>query len=387
MSITLKKLCHNTERTYDMVLCAGENGLNNIVRWVHMVEDAEVPDFLHGNELVFTTGIGHFDTSWLLDFVRSLKEHNAAGLVVNIGPHITSIPTNVIIYCEQNSLPLFTLPWKVHIIDITYDFCRRIIANENMENSLGEAFKNLIFNPQNKEGYVSTLERAGFYEKYNYTLFAISLITGDKSINEIYSSPQISLIINILRKSKFPSCLFIQDKNIVCVRTNQNRNEINELLQIINAKINEMSLSGKLFIGVSNTLNEYTSVPICYNNAVSALRVAHINKASCLEFKDIGIYKLLFGVNDISLLMKYHDDILGKIIEYDKLHKTDLLDTLKTYIENDCSVQKVAEKYSLHRNTINYKIKTIKQIQQYNLDAKTKAEIAMAFYVHEILNK
>ena len=86
MAITLARICANAEKTYGMKLIAGRAGMDNFVRWVHIVEDSEVPDFMHGNELVFTTGIGHKGSGWLLDFVRQLKGKNAAGVVVNIGP-------------------------------------------------------------------------------------------------------------------------------------------------------------------------------------------------------------------------------------------------------------------------------------------------------------
>ena len=99
MAITIAQICANTEKLYDMHLIAGKNGIDNVVRWVHMVEDIEVPDFLHGNELVFTTGIAHFGNEWLLDFVTGLKKSNASGIVVNIGPYIDSIPSKVIVYC------------------------------------------------------------------------------------------------------------------------------------------------------------------------------------------------------------------------------------------------------------------------------------------------
>ena len=50
MAITLAKLCANTERTYGMKLLAGKTGLDNFVRWVHIVEDSEVPDFMHASQ-------------------------------------------------------------------------------------------------------------------------------------------------------------------------------------------------------------------------------------------------------------------------------------------------------------------------------------------------
>lgn len=45
MAITLKRLCKNAESSYNMILAAGRNGLESVVRWVHMVEDSGVPDF------------------------------------------------------------------------------------------------------------------------------------------------------------------------------------------------------------------------------------------------------------------------------------------------------------------------------------------------------
>lgn len=119
MAITLARICANAEKTYGMKLIAGRAGMDNFVRWVHIVEDSEVPDFMHGNELVFTTGIGHKGSGWLLDFVRQLKDKNAAGVVVNIGPYINAVPKDVMEYCECNALPLFVVPWSVRLIDLT----------------------------------------------------------------------------------------------------------------------------------------------------------------------------------------------------------------------------------------------------------------------------
>ena len=82
MAVTLDKLYISIEEKYNMKLVAGKDGLKNVIRWVHMVEDSEVPNFLHGNELIFTTGIGRLDTAdKILEFVQGLQKHNAAGLV------------------------------------------------------------------------------------------------------------------------------------------------------------------------------------------------------------------------------------------------------------------------------------------------------------------
>ena len=120
-----------------------------------MIEDEQVADFLRGNELVFTTGIGHPDGMWLSDFAQGLIRNKASGLVVNIGPYIDAVPEQVIAYCKCNEFPLFTIPWHIRLVDITRDFCRRIISSEQAELSVSSAFKNAIFFPDDFSSIIS----------------------------------------------------------------------------------------------------------------------------------------------------------------------------------------------------------------------------------------
>ena len=53
MAIAVNKLYSNCASLYQMKLLAGHKGLNNLVEWVHIVEDQEVSSFLHGHELIF----------------------------------------------------------------------------------------------------------------------------------------------------------------------------------------------------------------------------------------------------------------------------------------------------------------------------------------------
>ena len=92
MAIRLERLFKQTRKLYQMELVAGAGNLDNLVNWVHMIEDVEVADFLHGSELVFTTGIAQRREGWLNEFVQGLVERHASGLVVNVGPYIEKVP-------------------------------------------------------------------------------------------------------------------------------------------------------------------------------------------------------------------------------------------------------------------------------------------------------
>jgi len=133
MAITLRYLCKYARENYGMILICGESNMNNIVNWVHMLEDPETASFLYGQELIFSTLIGHDNTNWLHNFANGLVENQASGLVLNIGPYIKSVPEDLIAYCREVQSPLFTIPWKTRIVDITNDFCRKIIKSEENE--------------------------------------------------------------------------------------------------------------------------------------------------------------------------------------------------------------------------------------------------------------
>ena len=60
MSIAIEYL-YKYIKKFDVNLLAGESGLNNKVRWTHIVENEEIAGFIQAEELLFTTGvsIGH----------------------------------------------------------------------------------------------------------------------------------------------------------------------------------------------------------------------------------------------------------------------------------------------------------------------------------------
>ena len=151
MALTLSQLCVNVEKTYQMKLVAGEDGMDNVVRWVHIIEDVEVSHFINGQELVFTTGIAQRGVNWLLPYAEQLLSHGAVGLVINLGPYIEKVPPQLIVWCNSHAFPLLVLPWSVHIIDVTYDFCHRIIQSEKHERSSASAFSTWIFTPEKGE--------------------------------------------------------------------------------------------------------------------------------------------------------------------------------------------------------------------------------------------
>ena len=386
MSIILKQLCSDTETKYNLKLIAGKSGITNTVRWVHMVEDRQVPDFLHGGELVFTTGIGHVGKDPLLEFVKRLKKHEASGVVINIGPYLENVPQDVIDYCNEENFPLFTLPWSVYIIDITYDFCRRIIENEKIETTAAEAFKNIILTPEQGGKYYPFLERHGFSKVVGYRIFTLNFCKDGKNITEDFERSNHIKLWSILAKSKdYPSAMFVLENTIVVIRQDADRKFIKNLTDTLDAVSEQKNIS--YVMGISSERRGYKSAAKLLSEAEAARKNAASDNKSFEFYSEIGVNKILFGVKDKAVLREFAASQLDRIIAYDREYKTDYSKILYEYLMCDGSVMAVADNYGFHRNTVNTKIKNIKSIFNIELTSEKKTELMLAYKIKKLLNE
>lgn len=161
MAVTVGMLYKESTK-YKMNYLAGEDGFGNTVDWVHMIETVDGANFLHGQELILTAGILEQDEQALLKFVQTVCEKNASTLVINTGMFVHQIPASVINFCNEHKFPLFSIPWIVPLVDVTKDYCQRIIDDDVREDNIITVFKNLIFQIGNKEEGIRQMERFGY---------------------------------------------------------------------------------------------------------------------------------------------------------------------------------------------------------------------------------
>ena len=385
MAITMIKLCENAKEKYNMELVAGRGGVENTVRWVHMVEDREVPDFLHGGELIFTTGIGHIeDEARMLEFVRNLHRHGAAGVVFNIGPYIHAVPPEVRRFADAHDFPVFTLPWKVHIIDITYDFCNRIIENEKAEISLMQAFRNLIFSPENERDYLPALEKNGFAANAEYRVMVICFYNrAGKAVTSSLYAKNRTLVWKLFASSASPAAILEQGGCLVIVKQNCALPAVRRMLQAMLQALEPGGLRSRT--GVSGAGSGYLSVPGLYRQAHAAFTTARQEEADVRFYDEIGMNRLILAVNNKPLLEEYARSVLAPLTDYDQKNHADCTKLLRLYIEADCSVNAAAEQSGVHRNTINNRMKLVRTLLGGELTEKRKAELLLAFRITDLL--
>lgn len=385
MALTLEELFGQVNYKYGLRMVAGEKGLEHIVQWVHTLEDAQVAEFLHGGELVFTTGIAHSDTDWILPFVKVLKEKDASGIVVNIGPYIPEVPNEVIQYCNDNDLPLFTIPWEIHIIDISKDFCDRIFQMDRREESIGQSFENIIFYPDETDKYMQILESNGFDLKWWYCCIGIRLeaLTKEAEENLMFTSHMIK---RRLYNSIEHIGNFTWNGYQIYILGNCEDAMVEELEKYFTDLAEEKKAEFDLKVAISHNRDDIYKLSQNYRRVLMMLKFSQQSKEKVLNYYYMGAKKLLMSIEDKEVLHSYEEEMLGKLIAYDRDNNTDLSVILRNYLECDGSVQSVSEKLFIHRNTVNYQIKKIKKILGSDISGlEERMQIYLAYQIHDIL--
>lgn len=385
MAITLRKLCKYAAENYDMRLLCGEESTSNPVSWIHMLEDPKTASFLHGQELVFVTGVGHGGNEWLTDLAKSLVEHQASGLVLNTGHYIQSVPQELITYCREMHLPLYTVPWKTRIVDITNDFCRKIIKAEESDLSVAGAFRDAIFSPAKAEEFCPVLERREFDLEADYCVAAIALPSPSEEKSTDYDKAFRMALSRILFNYSDRFNIFRQDKYLIAVVQSFPQEVTEKAIDSLETACGHLFPDGRIHAGISLNGSRISSLPQSYKRAVALLRIAEKQNKTWISYRDIGVYQLLIEVEDHRVLERYYEDTLGRLEDFDDKNNTDYMTTLRSYLEHNSSVQEVAQASYMHRNTINYKIKRIREILGNDLGYQEGLKLYLAFLVKEII--
>jgi PucR family transcriptional regulator, purine catabolism regulatory protein len=84
--------------------------------------------FLHGEELILSTGVGFAENSETrLNYLGNLIQRRAAGLCIELGAYIPSIPQDMIDMANHSDFPLIVFHQPVHFVNITLDLHEHIV--------------------------------------------------------------------------------------------------------------------------------------------------------------------------------------------------------------------------------------------------------------------
>jgi sugar diacid utilization regulator len=141
---------------------------------------------------------------------------------------------------------------------------------------------------------------------------------------------------------------------------------------------------GRCRIGVGGRVLELDGFPHSCQEAELALRIQKTagGPERITVFDSLGIYKILATAGDTSAMERFVTEWLGALIDYDAEHGTPLVLTLSEYLDSGGSYDPSAKALSVHRSTLKYRLKRIREVSghdlglpdvQFNLQVATRA--------------
>lgn len=104
------------------------------------------------------------------------------------------------------------------------------------------------------------------------------------------------------------------------------------------------------------------------------------------RFDDLGVYRLIFAAEALPEVASLHDETLGPLLAYDRLHRGELIRTLDAFFAARCSPKEAAGLLHVHRNTVLYRLDRVREITGYDLeDAAVRLRLQLALHVHTAL--
>ena len=160
----------------------------------------------------------------------------------------------------------------------------------------------------------------------------------------------------------------------------QRRRQIEKAAARLYAKLREQCKVSAL-IGVSEECGDYTGIPLALRQGRMAAEIgAKTENGEGLYFYSqmrLGRIVASFSPEIRPILQR---DILSKLLEN---HADSLLETLFTYFEMNGNVSQTAEKLFIHRNTLQYRFRKIKEITGfdiYHIDDLVQLRLAVLQY-------
>ncbi len=386
MSLSLQHIYEETRQKYHLKLICGGSGLDQIMTWVHISEDIATCRFLQSGELVLTTGFACSQSEgWLYDFISRLIRQNTCGLIINVGKYLQEedITGEIRRLCDRNHFPVFTMPWEVLIFDITHDYYDRIFSDTQTEHAITAALLELIHNGPDAARSLSLLAGYGYPEYADYCICCLEYT--DPSEGE--KSSRLSFFLRrILRDlhSGLYLCHTGRQFLILSIGLPQDflKRELARLPGELSTAFPELHFYG----GLGSRVPALDGLAKSYAHAKAAAAMAAARKRLFYTFDELGFFRLLLSMDDRSLLESYTEEQLGPILRYDEGHGSNYLDTLYWYLLCGGSVRQIAAALYCHRNTVNYRIRVLREEFRLPLeDMQKRFALMAAFQIREYL--
>ncbi|GFZ95116.1 PucR family transcriptional regulator [Paenibacillus marchantiophytorum] len=213
------------------------------------------------------------------------------------------------------------------------------------------------------------------FKKLNELAFYVILIEFEHDQDEQQNLPNegleslgihLSLVVrSLFEQHTFHPLITLKNNRLVIVAFDKApKRPSKDRLQMIFQSLLQMKAEErmKLIIGVGQRNRSFMQAHVSYQEAIQAISMASTLHGSVMFFDQLGVFQLLFHIADKAILQGFVRTYLGPIIDHDQLKGSELLRTLKVYLDNDGSKQVAAQQLFIVRQSLYYRLEKIEEL-------------------------
>lgn len=198
------------------------------------------------------------------------------------------------------------------------------------------------------------------------------------------------LIRSLFEKYGFNTLITIDSHQIIIIVIGLNKTTYKHQLEKVAEDLKNMNtnknMEVKWEIGIGCSYQNLTDAAHSYKEAQYVIKLKNTIQSNHSFYDDIGIYRLLFSLESQNHVQRFVTDYLGPLIAYDLDKGSNLLQTLKVYLDNEGAVKPSADELFIVRQTIYHRLEKIKElIGDDFMSSEKKVAIQVALRAYQIL--
>ncbi|NLL92057.1 MAG: hypothetical protein GX222_06525 [Ruminococcaceae bacterium] len=338
---------------------SGVKGAANIITGVGIFEwetlDDIETDFMQGEFVVTTLSCARNDVGYACECLKALIDKKVAAIAIkNI--YFSELPQEILRYSDNAQVPIFSFS-DANFEDLIFNI-KNAIELGGLNKEWNRAVENLI-RGKGKPKKLSELARElnPFFYKHHICASCVMRDNSTKILEQVsFEYSNMSHKLPSFERAVF--MLIERRNNLLAIYSSAiNENLKREILRLLSdVGINQ----DKFRIGLSSIKHELHMMGTSIKESFYAAITCRINGEQLLEFEKIGLNRFLCPLRNSDWIKEFYSDYLSKLEEYDNKNKSNLLETLLTYVACGGNVAATAKQMYQHSNTIRYRLEKIR---------------------------
>lgn len=143
----------------------------------------------------------------------------------------------------------------------------------------------------------------------------------------------------------------------------------------------------KLYLGIGGVTEKLRDYYLSFKQASQAHKITSTGfyERPYAQYDDIGVYSLLFQINDVKAAQLFIRKYLGPLLPQFQKGKADLFATLRAYLDHNGNLKETMEALFIHRNTLRYRMEKIRQLLDVDIQrAEDRLKLMLAYRLYDL---